>query len=204
MERFTLRERQRQAREDAILDAAHLLLMEQGYATMSMDELAARVGASKATIYQHFSSKEDLAINVIVREMRRGEQRIMEHAEHIPAITRLEQTLRQGLQSRAGMWAARITLLPQSVLQHPAFQEQHNRLTETMGHLVDEAKAAGDIRPDLPTPIVVQALINLYRSNFDVLLERGEHTPSEVSDTLLHIVFNGIRVLPASDSAATP
>ncbi len=72
MNRVSLRERQRQVREDTILDIAHELMVTQGYANMSMDDLAGKVGISKATLYQHFPSKEEVAINVIGRGMRRG------------------------------------------------------------------------------------------------------------------------------------
>ncbi|MFL5699301.1 MAG: helix-turn-helix domain-containing protein, partial [Ktedonobacteraceae bacterium] len=56
----TLKERQRQEREALILQAAEEVLIEKGYHEMSMDEIAARVGISKGTVYLHFASKEDL------------------------------------------------------------------------------------------------------------------------------------------------
>lgn len=48
------------AKRDAILDAACALFLEQGYAAASMDAVAARAGVSKATIYAHFTDKDDL------------------------------------------------------------------------------------------------------------------------------------------------
>src|SRR4028118_2171798 len=98
MSRLTLRQRQRQLREDAILDAAHELMVSQGYAEMSMDDLAAQVGISKATLYQHFASKEELAVNVIVRGMRQGEEFIANLDPAVPAIQRLEQVMRNGIE----------------------------------------------------------------------------------------------------------
>ena len=72
MNRVSLRERQRQVREDTILDIAHELMVTRGYANTSMDDHAGQVGISKATLYQHFPSKEELAITVIGRGTRRG------------------------------------------------------------------------------------------------------------------------------------
>src|SRR5205823_3430702 len=66
----TLRERQLRLRGDAILDAALDLFVERGYPDATMDELAARLGTSKRTLYQHFPSKEELAVNLVVRAMR--------------------------------------------------------------------------------------------------------------------------------------
>lgn len=48
------------AKRDAILDAACAVFLEQGYAAASMDAVAARAGVSKATIYAHFTDKDDL------------------------------------------------------------------------------------------------------------------------------------------------
>lgn len=56
----TLRERRKQMLRDEILLAAHGLLTERGYAAMSMEELAGRVGVSKPTLYAHYPAKEDL------------------------------------------------------------------------------------------------------------------------------------------------
>lgn len=193
MERITLRERQRQAREDAILDAARDLLMEQGYADMSMDDLAARVGASKATLYQHFPSKEDLTINVIVRMMRRGEERLLQNDQGQPAIVRLERALKHGLTQRAGMWGARVGVLPHSVIGHPQYQAQHCRMLETLSALIEQGKAEGDIALQIATPIVARMLFNLFRSDFEDLTRSGAYTPEQVSGTLVDMVLNGIR-----------
>ena len=46
--------------------------MEQGYAATSMDNVAAAAGVSKATIYAHFSSKEDLFSAVIIGRCEDG------------------------------------------------------------------------------------------------------------------------------------
>jgi AcrR family transcriptional regulator len=54
---LTLRERQKQALREEIMNAAQELVAEKGYGAMSMDELAARVGISKPTLYAHFANK---------------------------------------------------------------------------------------------------------------------------------------------------
>lgn len=196
MERITLRERQRQAREEAILDTAYELLLEQGYAAMSMDELAARLGASKATLYHHFPSKEELAIRVIIRMMRQGEARISAHDPSLPAIERLERSLRAGLEHRTGLSAARINLLPQSVTQHPLYQAQHCRMVQTLSALVEQAKAEGAITPHLATPVVVRLIQNLFRTDFDDLVQSGELTPEQVASNVVEMLLNGIRQIP--------
>ena len=53
------------ARRQAILDAALALLMEVGYDRLSMDALAERARAGKATIYRHWSGKAEVVVEAI-------------------------------------------------------------------------------------------------------------------------------------------
>jgi AcrR family transcriptional regulator len=56
----SFRERQRAFREREILRAARLALAERGCRAITMAELAGRLGMSKATLYQHYVSREEL------------------------------------------------------------------------------------------------------------------------------------------------
>ncbi len=52
-------------RRSAILSAAVELFKEKGYERASMNELARRLGGSKATLYGYFTSKESLFVAVV-------------------------------------------------------------------------------------------------------------------------------------------
>ena len=74
-----------------------------------MDEIAARVGIAKGTVYLHFASKGDLVFALIEREM----QKLLQFVEHtvstpLPARARLESIL-QGMYR--GMLGQRVRLL---------------------------------------------------------------------------------------------
>jgi AcrR family transcriptional regulator len=49
----------------AILEAFRELLLEDGFARLRLEHVAARAGASKATIYRRWRSKEDLAVDLL-------------------------------------------------------------------------------------------------------------------------------------------
>src|SRR5947199_253172 len=57
---ISLKEKHRREREELIIRAAEEVLQEKGYYEASMDEIAARVGIAKGTIYTHFPGKEEL------------------------------------------------------------------------------------------------------------------------------------------------
>lgn len=54
-----------EARREAIVAAAAQLFQQMGYERASMNELAKRLGGSKATLYNYFPSKEELFSAVI-------------------------------------------------------------------------------------------------------------------------------------------
>ncbi|MEU7000735.1 TetR/AcrR family transcriptional regulator [Nonomuraea sp. NPDC046570] len=56
-------------RERAILDATLALLSEMGYDRMSVDQIARRARASKATIYRRWAGKAELVVDVICRRL---------------------------------------------------------------------------------------------------------------------------------------
>ncbi len=49
----------------AIVDAASELFLDKGYGSVSMDNIASYAKVSKRTVYNHFSSKEDLFSEVV-------------------------------------------------------------------------------------------------------------------------------------------
>lgn len=196
MTRATLRERQRQVREDAILDAARDLMFEQGYAAMSMDDLAARVGISKATLYQHFASKEELAIRVIVRGMQQGAAHLRQSDATLPAIAQLEEMLRRGLEQKTHMDLAGAALLPSSMTNHPLYREQHDRMFAHVCSLIETAKTEGDIAADLLTPVVAQTLFHLFKNDFSELIVSGQCQSADISSTIVAMLFGGLRPRP--------
>ena len=58
-------------REDEILDACVDLLAEVGYDRLTMDAVAARAKARKATLYRRWASKAELVIEASFRAKRR-------------------------------------------------------------------------------------------------------------------------------------
>ncbi len=57
-------------RDDAILDATLDMLAEVGYGNMTIDMVAARAVAGKATIYRRWPSKEALILDAVARMKR--------------------------------------------------------------------------------------------------------------------------------------
>ncbi len=87
MSTLTRKQREVLQRESLLLDLARKMLMDHGFAGLSMDRLAEASEYSKGTVYQHFSTKEDLVAALAVQstEQRRG---LFERARRYPGRSR--------------------------------------------------------------------------------------------------------------------
>lgn len=63
----TRREREKQARYDAILDAAELVFSEKGYERTSMDDIARTASLSRALLYVYFKDKAAIQRGIMLR-----------------------------------------------------------------------------------------------------------------------------------------
>lgn len=63
-------ERRKDARPGELLDAALDLFVEKGFAATRSEEVAARAGVSKGTLFLYFPSKEELFKAVVVENLR--------------------------------------------------------------------------------------------------------------------------------------
>lgn len=83
-----------EARRQAIIEAAAELFQEAGYEGASMNELAKRLGGSKATLYGYFPSKEEL-FGAVIRTVATAQlfDATRELAANVVGRTALEITL---------------------------------------------------------------------------------------------------------------
>lgn len=68
MSSLSRREQNRIERERRILKAALHVFAERGFTGASMDEISTEAGVSKPTLYQYFSSKDDLFLAIMAEE----------------------------------------------------------------------------------------------------------------------------------------
>src|SRR6266567_3021228 len=65
----------------ALLDAARLVLEEQGYPALTFGALADRTGLARPTVYEYFGSKDDLVVALCEREIGRQAELVRSRLE---------------------------------------------------------------------------------------------------------------------------
>lgn len=192
----TFKEKQWQMREDAILDAAREILSSRGISALTMDEVAARVGIAKGSLYQHFSSKEVLLTASLLRLMKIMEEFMTNLASDEPAVSKLRIVLRWALITRFTEGYPDIVSVKSTMHEYlsknSAYAGQAGKLDRMLADLVTQAKKDGAIDENLPTMIVVYTIIGRIRdSQYDDLVKTKEYTAEELADLLVEMVFRG-------------
>ena len=70
-------------RREGILDAALAVFSGRGYYASSIDDIAREAGVSKALIYEHFSSKQELYAELLERNAQQLFERLGQALEHV-------------------------------------------------------------------------------------------------------------------------
>lgn len=87
-----IRQRRKQARPAELTAAALDLFVERGFAATKLDDVAARAGVSKGTLYLYFASKEELFKAVIEQGIlpviAEGESMLAEHRGDTASLLR--------------------------------------------------------------------------------------------------------------------
>lgn len=98
-----LRDRQKAFREDTIMRAAAGLLAEVGCDILTMEQVARRLGTSKAVLYRHFESKDELLTRALSQAARATLDELRSRAEGAPEEGRLRTAARALVQNWMGL-----------------------------------------------------------------------------------------------------
>jgi len=188
----TLKERQYQLRETMIIEAMYELLVKKGFTATSMDDVATRVGISKATLYLHFKSKTELALRIIVQQINDVASSIESLEPTLPVMERVRRTLYAGIQRRVKMGAAKIDILPEEIFSDPKYQTAQRHMAELGSTLILEAQRAGEIRSDLPAPLIQRFIANMFNMDVEGLID-GNNSLEQLSDQIYDLIVRAIR-----------
>lgn len=76
--------------KEQLFEAARMLIGKMGYAELSHADLTAEVGIGRTTFYEHFASKEDLLVQMVVRDLPPLVAEIVDSVDpDLPADSRL-------------------------------------------------------------------------------------------------------------------
>lgn len=177
---------------ERILDVALDLFIRKGYAETSLREIAAELGFSKAALYYHFESKQDILLALHNRLHRLSD-------EVLPLL--------QSAAATGNVWERFVDLLIVLVFRNRPLFEMHVRNQEALAELhrgpalqkhapVQRHDMEDHLRDMLRDPAVpVEQRVRRMAAIgaiVGVLLATGSYAPADVPDAELEIVLRSV------------
>jgi len=180
---------------EAVLAAAVELFNERGYEATSMEELAARLGITKSTIYHHVSGKEELLRMAVDRALDGLFAAARESTGRPgPAIDQLDYLVRRSVAVLVDRLPF-VTLLLRVRGNTPVERRALARRREfdaVVIELVKQAQADGDVRPDLDPAVASRLLFGMINSTTEWYRPR-RGSAATLADAATTIAFDGLR-----------
>jgi TetR/AcrR family transcriptional repressor of mexJK operon len=189
----------RDERREAIVQIAKQAFLEFGYAGTSMSCIAARVGGSKATLYNYFKSKEELLIAVVEKKCEQiaafiTAAELESHGDLRAALTNFGEHFVEYLLSDEQIGFYRLAIgecsrFPE--IGQAIYSAGIRRNQSHMAELLEHAKQAGQLRRD--------ADVSVAAEQFNELCLAGIHrrrlwnvTPNPSTDEIRANVANAV------------
>jgi AcrR family transcriptional regulator len=167
-----------------------------------MDEIAARVGIAKGTVYLHFPCKEALVVAIFTRDMQRlleGVNSVLEAEQAGPRASmealikfiyiRLYNRHAQLLSSIYSYGDLQRFFTAKDNNTHALWEAIIERITV----LLEAGKAAGEFDASIPTKVMLAAFFGLFSPKSSVHFLIGETiTPEEMATCMSRIFLTGI------------
>ncbi|WP_424355774.1 TetR/AcrR family transcriptional regulator [Methanobacterium sp. MBAC-LM] len=206
------KEREREQRQNDIMDAARKLLIDRDFDEISMDEIAREVGLGKSTLYLYFKNKESLYFAIVLRGIRIWDQMIKEEVEK--GSTGLEKFIAYGNANREFSTKYpdyfRLLYSPTSIKKQfdmdkmnssEEFQEVRGLFKEIMSVGIDSIQKGiedGEIRQDIDPveaaillSVIFNGKVNMGDWAKEMLENRGIDEAkfnSDIGDLFLHML----------------
>lgn len=184
---------------ETILRHAGELFASKDFARISIDEVAARAGVGKGSVYRQFGSKEALYATVVIEGFKHLQNEIRAALKD-RASTRqqLETVIRHTL---VYFWTRRQffallrdpTVLPAKLER--SYLRQRNELSKMVSAILLGGAKAGALRSDLDTRIIAESLLGMLRGINRYCREYT--TPERATDAVLSIFLDGCTARPA-------
>lgn len=207
------KEKEREQRQNYIIEAARKLLALKSFNEVSMDEIAREVGLGKSTLYLYFKNKESLYFAVVLRGIRIWVEMVKEEVKK--GNTGLEKLTLYGNVNRefSNKYPDYFRLLysPTSIKKQfdrdkmnssEEFREVRELFKEIMSigiDLIQKGIDEGQIRPDVdPTEaaillsVIYNGKVNMGDWAKELLENRGidEHKfAKDIGDLFLHMLM---------------
>jgi TetR/AcrR family transcriptional repressor of nem operon len=156
---------------EALVRAGVLLLHERGFNGCGVQDIAVAAGVPKGSFYNHFPSKEAFGVEVVERYRQEHTARLAVLADiSIPPLERLHRYFRSQVDTLVEWEYRRGSLLgnlaaemsDHSTVIRERLAATLSAWSRAIGHVIEQAKAAGEISSDTAADTLAAVLLNAW------------------------------------------
>ncbi len=191
-----------QQRYRMILETAARLICERGYEGASMQEIAAACRLTKAGLYHHIQSKEQLLIAIMNYGMDVFEEQVLSKVQDIAdPVERLRACMRLNIQLVTHGWSKEVTIIlhEHATLRGEAREFIDNRKKRYVRFLESsfaEAIKLGRIRPVHAT-VAAFSFLGMVLWIYKWYRPDGRLTEGDIADGMVDLLFTGLETQAA-------
>jgi AcrR family transcriptional regulator len=181
-----------------IIEAAAIVFKEKGYDRATLQDIATRVGITKATLYHHYKNKHELLYTIIHSLMEKGITELSKIVEMpISATQKIHLAFREHFSSYESSFPNYGVLLHENTDSLPRELEQKAKKAfkiylSLWEKLIKEGIETGSFDNKLDPKITVQAAIGMSNWVYKWASPEGRLKFSQISDMFEDIFTNGI------------
>ena len=187
------------AREEAIVTSVNRLLAEKGFDVMTVEEVAADVGIAKASLYKHFTSKEELAAAAMIRILERtlAQVELLQANETAAPLDQLKSVARWTMQvqlvGEMPSLPAQNSALRAALLTNKTYLDRLMQVSEHLGAWITAAQSAGQLSSKLPPEVVLYTLFaRACDPVLGLLKAGGNYSYEQIIEMLVSSCFDGL------------
>jgi AcrR family transcriptional regulator len=209
MAKISFREQMLLVREEAIVSSVNRLLARKGFDLMTVDEVAADVGIAKASLYKHFTSKEELAAAAMVRVLERAlaflatlrDDPTASPIDQLKAVARW--TMQVQLAGEMPSLPSQNSSLRATLMTDKVYLDRLTELSDRLGAWIAAAQKSGDLATAMPPELILYTLFARACDPVLGLLKlSGHHSDEQIVAMLVSTCFDGLRARPAAPPQA--
>ncbi|GAE26338.1 transcriptional regulator [Halalkalibacter wakoensis JCM 9140] len=189
--------------KERIIETALNLFEEYGFHAVTVDRIVKESRSSKGGFYHNFKSKDELLYTVhdsfITYILDKAEDA---YNRYTTPAERLYETIRSFVMMFE-LYRPHVTVFYQESLYlssdyYDAIKQKRRRYKDMMFRVVEEGKACGEFRQEIPVPITSMAIFGMTNWTYKWYKESGQYSIQEIANIYADLVMNAVLTKEAS------
>jgi AcrR family transcriptional regulator len=182
---------------EAILESAAQVIRQKGFHGASMADIAEAVQLQKATLYHHFSSKQDILLELLDLALEMvSERMVLVMATKLPADEKLRLAMRSFLKTLSEQGDLVSVLLLEHRSLDNEYQSRHfpnrDRFEMMWRDLIQEGVDTGVFECE-NIPMTARGLMGVMNWTITWYRQDGAMSIDEIADHFTNVFLNGLK-----------